>query len=134
MTQLTFVNLIESFRLIERKLSLILVETGLTLSLFRLLHRIALHMPISASKLSQELGIAKPSVTSQLRELEKAGLVIISSNPDDKRSIFISLSETGKVRFRIVCENIALLEEKSGKKLLSRLETLIQQVTESMSK
>ena len=134
MSNLKILTLLETFRLIERKVSLVLFDTGFTLSQFRLLHRIALHMPTSASKLSLELGIAKPSVTAQLRELEKAELVTINSNPEDQRSFFISLSANGNVRFQIACKNIALLEKKSGEKLFSELETMVNQIEKSITK
>ncbi len=127
-------DLLERLRLVERQLSLVLVDTGLTLSQFRLLLHIASGAPISATRLSTRLGITKASTTTQLKELEKAQLIDIASNRDDKRSSFISLSRSGEKRLELTLKNVSLVEKHINQKMIDSISNVIELLTRSAAK
>jgi DNA-binding MarR family transcriptional regulator len=63
-----------------------------TLSLLQLL---ASGDGLRPSDLAERLGVHPSLVTRQIQELEDAGFVRVSANPDDARSLLVSLSPAG---------------------------------------
>ncbi len=114
-------QLLESFRAIERQLALILVDSGLTVSQFRLLHVLADESPVTPSDLSAKLGITKASTTTQIGELRKAGLLRVSKNPDDARSIFLELTPTGWKRMEVTLGNLTLMDDRVSRQTVQEL-------------
>lgn len=112
--ELKTLQLLESLRLLERRLSLLLLDSALTLSQFRLLLQVDREPSISASELSLRLGISKASVTSSLQELAKSQLISIKPNPNDKRASHIALSESGQARMQVTLKNIAIMESEQA--------------------
>lgn len=52
--------------------------------------------PLTATDLSIETGLAKNTLTSMLKRLEKSGLVCSYPHPSDKRMRYFDLTEEGK--------------------------------------
>jgi DNA-binding MarR family transcriptional regulator len=63
-----------------------------TLSLLQLL---AGDDGLRPSDLAEQLGVHPSLITRQIQELEDAGFVRVSANPDDARSLLVSLTPTG---------------------------------------
>jgi DNA-binding MarR family transcriptional regulator len=61
-----------------------------------LLYVLAERAPIRPSDLSLELGAHPSSVTRQVQALEAEGQVVMTADPDDGRSCFISLTDAGR--------------------------------------
>jgi DNA-binding MarR family transcriptional regulator len=111
-------RLFDSLRALERQISLLLVDTGLTFSQFRLMRYLVNGEKPSASQLSVRLGITKASVTAQLKELERSGLIALAPNPVDKRSVLVSLTATGKDRMEMTLKNILRLDKSVDETLV----------------
>ncbi|TCV90615.1 MarR family winged helix-turn-helix transcriptional regulator [Sulfurirhabdus autotrophica] len=106
------VHLLEQIRIVEQKITLILIDTALTLSQFRLLCLLQYsELPLQGTTISTLLGISKPSVTMQLKALDEAGLLQIEHSNADKRISLISLSKQGRQRMKVTLENLAALEK-----------------------
>lgn len=50
---------------------------------------------VTATRLSETMGIKTPSVNAVLSSLEKGGFIVRTTDPDDRRFVRISLSEAG---------------------------------------
>lgn len=61
-----------------------------------LLYVLAERGPIRPSELSVEVGAHPSSVTRQVQALEVEGLVVVTADPEDGRSCFISLTDAGR--------------------------------------
>lgn len=68
------------------------IEPGL----YPLLRRVGQWGPIRTSDLAARIGLDVSTVSRQLAGLEKAGLVIRGTDPDDKRAALLKLSGEGK--------------------------------------
>ncbi len=55
---------------------------------------------ISMSKLAASLGVSKGAVTQIVKRMESKGLVERSANPDDFRSVIVSLKEKGAIAYK----------------------------------
>jgi DNA-binding MarR family transcriptional regulator len=111
-------RLFDSLRALERQISLLLVDTGLTFSQFRLMRYLVNGDKPSASQLSARLGITKASVTAQLKELERSGLITLGPNPGDRRSVLVSLTVAGKDRMEMTLKNILKLDKSVDETLV----------------
>lgn len=113
MQALHLIELLEVMRPIERRLGLVLLESGLTLTQFRVLLLLenSLRTP---SELSAELGVSKPLITGLLKDLERSGVVGLAGCKLDRRSIRVRLTAAGKQRLKVARLGVAVLEEKIG--------------------
>lgn len=69
---------------------------GLTPSQTSVLATLDRHGPMNMSMLAQREGISKPSATGIVGRLIQKDLIARGSDPDDRRSVIISISQDGK--------------------------------------
>ncbi len=117
MGKLHLIRFLESVWALEQRLAALLVDYKLTLSQFRLLLLLENGNPQTATRLSTALGITKATTTALIQELVSADLIATSPNPDDRRSILVRLSNTGKKRLREALEGLSTMERMLGRKL-----------------
>lgn len=55
-----------------------------------------LEAPVTAARLAAHLGISRPGVSKKLARLEERGFLTRSTNPADRRSARISMTDAGK--------------------------------------
>ena len=121
MNEIRLISVLDSLRELERRVTLVLLETGLSLSQLRLLRLIAEADTVSASDLSRHLAITKASVSGQVQDLQKLGLIEVRANPDDKRGRLIAATEAGRFRLSAALENVTQLERVLGRDVLAPL-------------
>ncbi|GMR18868.1 MAG: hypothetical protein BMS9Abin33_1316 [Gammaproteobacteria bacterium] len=102
-------------RAVEKLISLALVEPALSLSQYRMLAEFLERDTLTVSELSIRLNIAKPSVTSLIKQLQTMKLINIQPDPDDQRSKRLTLTRDGKLRLKIANEYLAALEKRLAK-------------------
>lgn len=119
MKKLNIIHLLDNIRQLEQRVSLILVDTALTLSQFRLLCILFYsETPLPGTTLSAQLNISKASITMQLKTLGEAGLIQAESSTADKRASLISLSSAGRQRMKVTLENLAALEKQISPEII----------------
>ncbi|MFZ5668045.1 MAG: MarR family winged helix-turn-helix transcriptional regulator [Pseudomonadota bacterium] len=76
----------------------LLADSGVKLdrALFPLLSRIAMNPRMNVSDLANLVGRDHSTVSRQVVKLEKLGLLTRTSDPDDQRSLHLSVSEAGE--------------------------------------
>jgi len=102
-------------RALEKLISLALVEPALSLSQYRMLAEFLERDTLTVSELSIRLNVAKPSVTSLIKQLQTMKLINIRPDPDDQRSKRLTLTRDGKLRLKIANEYLAALEKRLAK-------------------
>lgn len=90
LVELGIVNALAS-QLFDRRLA----QVGLKPVQFGLLSVVATHGPITPTNLERESGLLPTTLRERLRALERAGLVHRVSNPRDRRSHFIEITQDG---------------------------------------
>lgn len=58
---------------------------------------------IPLKELAEVLGMALPSASVFVEGMVRKGLFVRTQNPNDRRSICITLSEKGKMNFKMLC-------------------------------
>jgi len=124
-----FIRIMEELRKLEKMLSPLLGDIGLSFSQIRMCYQVYKMAPVTSSQLSKELGITNASTTNQLKELARAGLVKTIPNPEDKRSSLVSLTSNGEKRLELAMEAIYEMEKKSGENMLKPFFDAIKQMT-----
>lgn len=72
-----------------------LEQRGMTQVRAHLLWELAIHQPMMQGELAKVLGVTPRNVTTLIDALERAGFVLRSAHPTDRRATMLSLSETG---------------------------------------
>ncbi len=118
MPKINIIKVLEAVRPLERRLSmLLLAEHGMSISQFRLLLPLLPNTGLTASQLCTTLGITKASGSILIQELTRAGVVAVTPNPEDRRSIVIRLTPEGKNRMRAAETGIAALEKTLARQI-----------------
>lgn len=73
--------------------------SGLALPYMHTLELLGLYGPTRMTDLAQKLCISTGTLTVRVDKLEKDGLVERTANPDDRRSLFIGLTNRGQALF-----------------------------------
>jgi DNA-binding MarR family transcriptional regulator len=81
---------------VANKYNQLVTEFGITQSIGYLLINIDEQEGTTVSKAAALLGLKSTSLSRMLNQLEKTGLIYRGSNPGDKRSVKIYLTELGK--------------------------------------
>jgi DNA-binding MarR family transcriptional regulator len=82
-------------RLTERTVGVFGINTG-EFRLLLLIHRQAPGTRLSAGALSERLDISSSAMTNRLDRLEERGLVARERDPDDRRSVLVSITPQGE--------------------------------------
>ncbi len=89
----------------------------------RILEHLDTDRPVRPRELAEELGIRPQSVSEALLYLEKRGEIVRESDPQDKRSCLVTLSEAGK-----------MAKERAAVERRERAEALFSPLTEEEKK
>ncbi|MCO7233487.1 MULTISPECIES: MarR family winged helix-turn-helix transcriptional regulator [unclassified Cobetia] len=92
-------------------------QLDLPVTHIRVLKGIGRTSECTAHKIVQHLGQDKARVTRVLNELMTAGLIIKTENPQDRRSLFLSLTETG----HDMLKEIEALEDETAQRMAGDL-------------
>lgn len=102
-------------RALEKLITLALTESALSLSQYRMLAEFSQCDTLTVSELSIRLNVAKPSVTSLIKQLQTMRLINIRPDPNDLRSKRLTLTRNGKLRLKFANEYLAALEKRLAK-------------------
>lgn len=65
----------------------------------RLLLSIAMSEKVRPSELSESLRVSRPTITSNLKDLEEKGFLTRMINPDNRREVYVTLTREGQLKF-----------------------------------
>jgi DNA-binding MarR family transcriptional regulator len=101
--------LIKSGRFAESRLDQSLDSAGLTFVKWRMLDALVnAKSPLSLGKLAEHLNCVKSNVTQLTDRLEAEGTVRRVSDPEDRRSILMELTESGRSMHKAGLEALAM--------------------------
>lgn len=112
MATLKVIELLEATQQFEKKLNLALMYSGLRLPQLRAMMFLKKSGKITVSDLSRHLYVTRATMSVLVNQLLKANIVESISNPNDKRSYYIKLTEAGLKRLDLAETASHLVEEK----------------------
>lgn len=75
-------------------------STGLTVPQLMLMQSLRLKTQMTTGELAKEMGLAQATVTSILDRLEKKALILRERGVEDKRKVWVTLTDTGLERLK----------------------------------
>jgi DNA-binding MarR family transcriptional regulator len=115
MATLQVIELLEATQQFEKKLNLALMYSGLRIPQFRVMLFLKKSGKITVSDLSRYLNVTRATMSVLVNQLLKANIVDSITNPSDKRSFYIKLTESGLRRLQLAESEAKLVEEKISK-------------------
>lgn len=116
----------------------VLSEAGLTEQQWRIIHLLAQHGTLDFQDLSIQTSILRPSLTGVLTRLEQMQMVMRLKPASDQRRVFVKLTEHGMSKFEQISKQMedayAKLEHDFGANKLSKLQTLLRELSQSAEK
>ena len=93
-------DILKSLRRIIRAVDLyshkLVTQTGLSIPQLICMRQLAKGGEMQTSHLAEAVNLSPPTVCGILNRLEKRGLVLRTRQPNDRRRVFVSLSESGQ--------------------------------------
>jgi len=116
-------------------------EYGITSSQFHTIRRIS-QRDASVSTLADCMHVSRPNISRVVDELVQNGLVNRKRDPDDRRNIQLSLTDTGKKlikdlnkkHVRILADQFSILSNEELRILFSALESIKKVINQNIKK
>jgi len=132
METLRVIELLEATQQFEKKLNLALMYSGLRIPQFRVMMFLKKSGKITVSDLSRYLNVTRATMSVLVNQLLKANIVESISNPNDKRSFYIKLTESGLKRLQLAETEAKLVEEKISRNIPDDIIMSLNEFTRSL--
>jgi len=106
MEELQLLDVMESVQILERKLTMSLVDSGLRMPQYRVLLILKENGSSTVSDLSLRLRITRAAASILINEMIKNGYLTTRENLEDRRSFHIVLSENGQEKFLVAQKSL----------------------------
>lgn len=110
--KLDVIELIKNIEEFEKRLNLALSYSGLRLPQYQAMLFLEKAGRITVSDLGKQQGITRATASVLVAGLKKAGIIDCVDNSADKRSFYLSLSESGLRRLQLAKREVAYVEER----------------------
>ncbi|MCM2371937.1 MarR family winged helix-turn-helix transcriptional regulator [Aporhodopirellula aestuarii] len=109
--QETLLNLMRVGDQIDNRVSRLCRENGLTVSRFNVLRNLALaDRPLTCGEIGERMIQVVPAITSLVDQLEKHGLVVRKRCQQDRRVVYIAITEEGRALSEAMMPSLKQLE------------------------
>ena len=112
MNKLQVIELLEAIQQFEKKLNLALMYSGLRIPQFRVMVFLEKSGKITVSDLSRYMNVTRATMSVLVNQLLSAGVIESIKNIKDKRSFYVTLTESGLRRLELAQREVLLVEEK----------------------
>jgi len=112
MDKLQVIELLEAMQQFEKKLNLALMYSGLRIPQFRVMVFLEKSGKITVSDLSRYMNVTRATMSVLVNQLLNAGVIESNKNIKDKRSFYVTLTESGMRRLELAQREVLLVEEK----------------------
>jgi DNA-binding MarR family transcriptional regulator len=127
--------LIKSGRFAESRLDQALDSAGLTFVKWRMLDAIVkAGSPVSLGKLAEHVNCVKSNITQLTDRLESEGKVRRVPDPDDRRSILMELTESGRIMHIAGLEALGMTSQRLFETSNEEERNLLRQLLETISR
>ena len=132
MESLHIIQLLEATQIFEKKLNLALMYSGLRIPQFRAMLFLEKSGKITVSDLSRYLNVTRATMSVLSNDLLKADIVENIKNPNDKRSFYMKLTESGLRRLELAKREVALVQESISSAFTPETVVLLNQIVTSI--
>jgi len=112
MRELNVVDLLRALQVLEKRVAVALMYSGLRVPQFRLLSLLDAHGPATVTEMSAALEVTRATVSVMVNELIRGGVVVGEENPSDRRSFHLHLTELGRNKLKVARSDMAVMQQK----------------------
>ncbi len=117
MSEMSLVELINALQVLEKKITVALMYSGLRVPQFRLLEQLDASGDATVTEMSKRLNITRATASVMINELIRTGIVRTVENPIDRRSFHIHLTELGRNKLHVARSDMAVMQDKISRRL-----------------
>lgn len=132
METLHIIQLLEATQLYEKKLNMALMYSGLRIPQFRAMLFLEKSGKITVSDLSRYLNVTRATMSVLANDLLKADIIENIKNPNDKRSFYMKLTESGFRRLTLARTEVELVQEKISEGLPAEMIRTLNNIVTSI--
>ena len=114
---LNVLDLLEGVQVIERKIFLAIMYSGLRMPQFRAMRFLEKSGRTTVSELSRRMNVTRATASVLVNELLKSGLIATVENKSDRRSFYLELTESGSKRLNAAREEISVVQTNISRDL-----------------
>ncbi len=112
MSVLDVIELLKAVQVLEKKITVALMYSGLRVPQFRLLDLIEQCEEATVTVMSKRMGVTRASTSVMINELIRAGIVAVDENPTDRRSFHLRLTDLGRNKLTVARSDMAVMQNK----------------------
>ncbi len=112
MSVLDVIELLKALQVLEKKITVALMYSGLRVPQFRLLDLIEQCEEATVTVMSKRMGVTRASTSVMINELIRAGIVAVDENPTDRRSFHLRLTDLGRNKLTVARSDMAVMQNK----------------------
>jgi DNA-binding MarR family transcriptional regulator len=112
MSELNVVDLLRALQVMEKKISVALMYSGLRIPQFRLLEYLDNHDSATVTEISSAMGVTRATISVMTNELIRSSVLITEDNPTDRRSFHLRLTELGRNKLNVARSDMAVMRKK----------------------
>ncbi len=116
MSTLKLIDLMNALQLLEKKIAVALMYSGLRVPQFRILELLDACGEATVTEMSKRMNITRATASVMINELIKAGIVATVENPSDRRSFHINLTELGRNKLNVARSDMGVMQSKISKR------------------
>ena len=132
MPLLDVMNMLEGARIMEHKISVALMYSGLRIPQFRALTIIDRHGKITVTELSRALNVTRATASILVNELIKSNSVISVENDTDRRSFYIMVSVSGQHKLSTASRDIAVVQNNISEHMSEELIDVVNEFAKNI--
>ena len=132
MDTLHIIQLLEATQIFEKKLNMALMYSGLRIPQFRAMLFLEKSGKITVSDLSRYLNITRSTMSVLANELLNADIIENIKNPNDKRSFYMKLTESGQRRLVLARTEVELVQESISEGFPPEMITTLNRIVTSI--
>jgi DNA-binding MarR family transcriptional regulator len=112
MSELNVVDLLRALQVMEKKISVALMYSGLRIPQFRLLEYLDNNDSATVTEISCAMGVTRATISVMTNELIRSSVLITEDNPTDRRSFHLRLTELGRNKLNVARSDMAVMRKK----------------------
>jgi len=115
MSELNVVDLLRALQVLEKRIAVALMYSGLRIPQFRLLSLLDEKGPLTVTEISSTLDVTRATISVMVNELIRSGVLITEENPSDRRSFHLCLTDLGRNKLNVGRSDMAVMQQKISK-------------------
>lgn len=132
MSELNMVDLLRAMQVLEKRIAVSLMYSGLRIPQFRLLSLLNEHGPLTVTEISNLLDVTRATVSVMVNELIRSGALIAEENSSDRRSFHLCLTDLGHNKLNVARSDMGVMQQKISNNYSSEMLQMLNEFSQQV--